>query len=140
MCTHPRLLLPIALFIGGMGLIGAAVASGEADVSLVVIFPVFSGAGGVFLLGVSLVVLSLLIGFAFMAMGQLEIAEYQRQVGGDVVRPDGPRGGEAKVGGVVLIGPVPIAFGSSMKTAIIMMVVGIALAIVALAVILAIFD
>lgn len=133
-------MLPIALFIGGMALIGASVASGEADISLVVIFPVFSGTGGVFLLGVSLVVLSLLIGFVFMAMGQMEAMEFQRQAGGDVARPGNYPKSETKVGGVVLIGPVPIAFGSSMKVAIVMMVVGIVLAIVALAVILAVFD
>ena len=140
MRTHARLLLPVALFMGGMALIGASVASGEAEMSLVVIFPVFSGSGGVFLLGVSLVVLSLLMGFAFMAMGQMETAGYQRQAGEDVMRPGGSHGRETKVGGVVLVGPVPIAFGSSMKVAIIMMAVGIVLAVVALAVILAVFD
>ena len=132
--------MPIVLFIGGMALIGVSVASGEAEISLVVIFPVFSGTGGVFLLGVSLVVLSLLMGFAFMAMGQMEMAEFQREARGDIARPGSSRPSETKVGGVVLIGPVPIAFGSSMKMAIIMMVIGVVLAIVALAIILAVFD
>ena len=140
MSTHPRLLLPIVLFIGGMGLIGASVASGEADISLVIIFPVFSGTGGLFLLGVSLVVLSLLMGFAFMAMGQMEMAGFQRETDGAVAGPGGPHRSKTKVGGVVLIGPVPIAFGSSMKMAITMMVIGVVLAIVALAIILAVFD
>jgi uncharacterized protein (TIGR00304 family) len=123
------------LFVGGMILIGAAVASGEAHLSLVVIFPIFSGTGGMFLLGVVFIILSLLLGFAFMTMGQLEMAEYQRTPANEAFNLRRSAGKGTKYGGVVLIGPFPIAFGSSMKIAIIMLLVGIVVAIVALAII-----
>jgi hypothetical protein len=38
--------IPIAMFTGGLVLIASAVATGEAEVSLFLIFPVFSGATG----------------------------------------------------------------------------------------------
>lgn len=95
------------------------------------IFPVFSGSSGLFLLGIVLIVFSFVVGFMFLMMGQVELAsaslrptEYDS--GRDRART------ESKYGGFVLIGPVPIAFGSDKKTALAMLVIGIVLAIVAL--------
>ena len=56
-----RMWVPVALFVAGACLIGEAVATGEAEVSLVVIFPVFTGSSAVFLLGTVLILLSCLL-------------------------------------------------------------------------------
>lgn len=127
---HFRQLIPVLLFMSGIACIAVAVATGEADVSLFVIFPVFSGTGGLFLLGAVLIILSFVAGFALLWMGQLELRELQSQI-------TGAREGmhsEKKVhyGGVVLLGPVPVAFGSNRDIAVVMLVVGIILAIVVL--------
>jgi uncharacterized protein (TIGR00304 family) len=135
-----RLWLPVVLFVGGIGMIVASVASGEADVSLVVVFPVVSGSGGLFLLGTVFVVVGMLLGVALMTMGQLEMAEYQRVISGGKREFERPTEKRTKYGGVVLVGPVPIAFGSDLRTAIIMLIAGIVIAIVALAIILSFVD
>ncbi len=137
---HPRLWIPILMFIAGLAMVGVSVASGEADLSLVVIFPVVSGTGGLFLLGTAFVVFAMLLGVAFMTMGQVELAQHQRTLLEDDAGRRPPRGDGAKYGGVVLIGPVPIAFGSDMRTAVIMLIAGVVIAIVALAVILTLLD
>lgn len=122
--------MPIALFVAGILCIAAAVLSGEAEVSLFLIFPVFSGSSGLFLLGIALIVFSFISGFLLLMMGQVELASetaYPEFAGGvsstEKARP--------RYGGVVLLGPVPIAFGSDKSIALAMLVVGIVLAIVA---------
>lgn len=128
---HMRMIVPIALFAGGAACIAAAVATGEADVSLFLIFPVFTGSSGLFLLGTAFIVFSLITGFLFMVMGQLELATPVQTTGRDNEGP-GPSPRDRRYGGVVLIGPVPIAFGSDSKIALAMLVIGIIVAIVAL--------
>ncbi|MDQ1371572.1 MAG: hypothetical protein QG582_486 [Candidatus Thermoplasmatota archaeon] len=130
-----RMIGPIALFVAGAVCVAASVLSGEADVSLFLIFPVFSGSGGLFLLGVVLIVFSFVIGLMALMMGQFELAgagTYPQQEGtAPVDKKD-----RTRYGGVVLIGPVPIAFGSDKAMALAMMVTGIVLAVVALALLL----
>ena len=130
------------LFFGGICLIAVSVATGEADLSLVVVFPVISGTGGVFLLGMLLTVAGLLLGFALMVMGKTEWADHQEPARTDESGPHQARGEkrEVRYGGVVLIGPIPVAFGSNMRMAMTMLVVGIIIAIVILALILFAFD
>jgi uncharacterized protein (TIGR00304 family) len=121
-----KMWLPIAMFLAGAFTIAYAVASGKADVSLVVIFPVFSGSSGIFLLGILLIVASFFVGFGLLAMAPAELEEgtasTMSQVSNQTKR-------ETKFGGVVLIGPIPIAFGSDKNLALAMLVVGIILAV-----------
>jgi uncharacterized protein (TIGR00304 family) len=128
-----RTWVPVATFLGGIACIAASVATGEAEVDLVVIFPVFSGSSGLFLLGIGLIILSFLVGFAMLAMTQAELAA-------NVVPPAMSQKPavekKTRYGGVVLIGPVPIAFGSDKRTAVIMLVLGIAMAIALISVLL----
>lgn len=134
--------LPGMLFLGGMCLIAASVVTGEADLSLVVIIPVISGTGGVFLLGMLLIVAGLVLGFVLVAMGQTEWTDHKElaRTGENGLHHARREKREVRYGGVVLIGPVPIAFGSNMRMAITMLVVGIIIAIVTLALILFAFD
>ena len=61
-CLHYRTMVPIGLFVAGVVCIAASVLTGEAEVSLFLIFPVFSGVSGLFLLGTLLIVLSFIAG------------------------------------------------------------------------------
>jgi uncharacterized protein (TIGR00304 family) len=123
------------LLIGGASMVAASVATGEADLALVVIFPVVSGSGGLFLLGVALIVSGLLLGFVLITMQQSETTGYRQKEGGS--SDTGPRPVETgtRYGGVVLLGPVPIAFGSDRSIAVAMLVLGIVVAVVSLALI-----
>lgn len=116
------------LFAAGLLVTAAAVITGDAELSLVVVFPLVSGSGGLFLVGVALIMISFLVGFALLARGQAELARDGPGMPGPA---SGGRGG-TKYGGVVLVGPVPIAFGSSMRLAIAMLVIGVILAAVVL--------
>lgn len=117
---NPRFLIPLSLFIAGAAAVVAAVAVGEAEVSLFLVFPVFSGSSGLFLLGVGLIVLGILAGFAMMFQGSLS-PEADVEADGET-RSDG-RVPEKKLrtGGVLLIGPIPIAYGSDARIAMIML-------------------
>jgi len=120
------------LFAGGVACMAAAVMTGEAEVSLVLIFPIFSGSSGLFVLGVMLILFSFVAGFVMLTSSQIALS---RPVLPQELRQESSEPPEVKkkFGGVVLIGPVPIAFGSDMKWALAMLVIGIVLAIVALA-------
>ena len=128
-----RMWLPVAVFFTGMASIAAAVATGEAKVDLVVIFPVFSGSSGLFLLGTVLIILSFLIGFAILAMAQAELAT-NMALPSMAQKPTVEK--KTQYGGVVLVGPFPIAFGSDRRIAVIMLVLGIAMAIALISVLL----
>ena len=132
---RPVVWLPVLVFAAGLACIAVAVAEGEAEVSLLLIFPVFSGSSALFMLGTLLIVLSFFVGFAMLAMGQKELGRFQRELGQPVEQRQPQK--ETKYGGVVLVGPVPIAFGSDRTTAVIMLIIGIVLAIVVLGLIVA---
>ncbi|MBN1677696.1 MAG: DUF131 domain-containing protein [Candidatus Thermoplasmatota archaeon] len=129
---RPRIWIPVAMFGAGLALIASEVARGEAEVSLLLVFPVFSGSSGFFLLGTLLIVLSFIAGFLMLLMGQLEL-----QASSAWPQMNAEPGAEARpakkdFGGVVMIGPLPIAFGSSRNMALFMLVLGIVVAIVLL--------
>ena len=124
------MLLPLGMFIGGVAAVVAAVASGEAEVSLLVIFPVFTGSSALFLLGITLIILSFFAGFGMLAMAPPDL---ERQGLGQPLKPiQQEPARDAKYGGVVLIGPIPIAFGSDKNTALAMLGIGVAIAVLLL--------
>ena len=128
-------MFPLALFASGLGLVIASVAAGEAELSLLVVFPIISGSGALFLLGAVLMIASFFIGFLSLATTE------QTQVPSEdgATGRGAPVSDRAKYGGVVLIGPVPIVFGSTPRLALAMLAVGIAMA-VALVCLLFLFD
>jgi len=96
-----------ALFVAGVALITLSVTQGGASVALIVIVPVVSGSSATFLVGVSLLVAGF-VGLLFAFSGGWEEEQ-------SASSPDAPRassGGSGGGGGFVLIGPVPIVFGS----------------------------
>jgi len=132
---RPIIWVPIAVFVSGIACIAAAAVGGEADVRLFLIFPVFSGSSRLFILGTLLIVLSFFVGFAIVAIGGTEADRSQP----GSVEPRSPATSQRRTtyGGVVLVGPIPIAFASSKNMAIFMLMIGIALAMVFLGALLA---
>ncbi len=136
--------LPIVLFAAGVALIVAAIAAGLAELSLFFVFPVVTGTTPVFFVGVLLIVLGFFLGFILMMMGRLEIDYHMEHEvhEGRVTYPVPPPGQEPKpevktqYGGVILVGPIPIAFGSNRNIAIFMLTAGVVLLIAFIAAIL----
>lgn len=128
MRLRPIIWVPIAVFVSGIACIAAAAVGGEADVRLFLIFPVFSGSSWLFILGTLLIVLSFFVGFAMIAIGGTEAD--RSQPGSVEPRPSATTQRKTTYGGMVLVGPIPIVFASSRNMAILMLIIGIALAIV----------
>ena len=100
------LLGAVAALAAGVALVALSVVEGGASVALFVFVPVVSGSSVTFLLGVALLVVGFLsLPFA-LAEGWDEAAPALPSSG------TAPSEGQGGVGGVVLIGPVPIVFGS----------------------------
>jgi uncharacterized membrane protein len=98
-------LVPVALLGAGVALVAGAVASGDATVSLVVVFPVVTGRSPEFLVGVVALVLGAASAFL---VGATPSPPGETDPGSD---PAGPSAAGESCG-ILLIGPVPIVFGS----------------------------
>jgi uncharacterized protein (TIGR00304 family) len=134
MCVEmrPKSFVPIGLLAAGLSLVVVSVVNGEADVSLVVIFPVISGSGFLFLIGVAMVVMGVLSGFMLIAATTHSTAPDPGDSSwGDA--GDGTSEKTSKYGGIVLIGPVPIVFGSNARIAYVMLAVAVGIVILVLA-------
>ncbi|HXQ48584.1 MAG TPA: DUF131 domain-containing protein [Thermoplasmata archaeon] len=99
--------VPVALLVGGGALVVDAVVRGAASVALVAIIPVVSGASIEFLAGVVL----LLAGFLTLPLAFLSVDEPLDPATSPEQRAHGMAPTE-EVGGLLLVGPVPIFFGS----------------------------
>ncbi len=98
----------LALFAGGIALVADAVRRGEASFGLVLIVPVVYGTSAELAGGIVLVVLGVLVA----SVGTVVRRAPTRPEGGDVADAEEARGG---VGGLILIGPVPIFFGAGRR-------------------------
>ncbi|MGA8275744.1 MAG: DUF131 domain-containing protein [Thermoplasmata archaeon] len=121
--------VPVVLLAAGMVLIVDAVVRGAASVALVAIIPVISGSSTEFLVGVVL----LLVGFLSVPLAFLSF-DQPPETGAALdprARGETPTG---EVGGLLLVGPVPIFFGSwksvSLRAKVAVAVVGAILLIV----------
>jgi uncharacterized membrane protein len=93
---RPASLVAPVLIAGGVAAVVTAIATGGAQAGIFVVFPVIFGSSALFLVGVLLLIAGIFVlPFAF---GASELAA------------DGP--GNVSSGGLVLIGPVPIFWGS----------------------------
>jgi len=97
----------VALFGAGVALVALSVAQGGASVALFVIIPVVSGSSATFLAGVGLILASF-VAFLFAFSGGWDEEPSSSATG--TASASAPSSGGA--GGFVLIGPVPIVFGS----------------------------
>lgn len=119
--------LALLALVGGFALLGYSAAIGEGRVALFLIFPFFTGSGIASFAGMVLVMLGLFLGFLSMAGFGLPGAE---SVSPPAVAPSTtPASPAKKFGGVVLLGPVPIVFGSDRRVTTAMLVLAIVLTI-----------
>jgi len=100
------LAVSLATLLAGAALIAFSVVTAGTAVELVVVFPVLSGSSVSFLVGVVLLIAGF-FSLPFGLAGEWEAADSLPPAAG-TVPPDRPSG----VGGFVLVGPVPIVFGS----------------------------
>ena len=100
------LLGALTALVAGVGLVALSVVEGGANVALVVIIPVLSGSSLTFLLGVMLLIAG------FLSLPFAIAAEWGEEPTSLPSSESAPTEGQGGVGGFVLVGPVPIVFGS----------------------------
>ena len=121
-------LIAAAAFAGGVALLAYSAATGEGQVALFLIFPVFTGTGLVPFAGMLLIMLGFFLGFVSLASRFMPASEDAVMPAASQSAPS-PASPSKKFGGVVFLGPVPIVFGSDRKISTAMLVLGIALTI-----------
>ena len=123
--------LGFALLAIGGGLIAASIATAEGQLILILFIPVFVGSGPLGLFGILAVFIGLFLAMA--SYGWSSATLRQEPEGMEPVAPPGPlptappRTATRKFGGVVMIGPIPIVFGSDERIAKWMIVLGFVL-------------
>lgn len=117
-------LIPLLVFLAGVGLIAFSVVKGDSGFALFLIFPVVYGGGLYMGLGVLFIFLSFLLLFI------LPMSEVDRGRKGEGVYRTKEKRTESKYGGVIFIGPIPIIFGKDKSMAKKMLYVGLAIAII----------
>lgn len=104
----------IGALVVGAFLIGGAIASGEAELALAVIFPVIYGGGPLLAAGIAALLAGFVLWFLGLAGGPAALPAVPAEL---PERPTVPAEARRRFGGVVFIGPVPIAFGSDQRAA-----------------------
>lgn len=129
---RPIRFLGPALFVAGIVVVVIAIARGEANLLIVLVFPVVQATGSLGALGVLLLVAGFVASFfALPFRGEPEV----------VVPPTGPSPPapppaatpSRRWGGVVFLGPIPIVFGSDARMTRTMLFLGIVLFVALLA-------
>ena len=110
------------LVLAGAALTVYGVATGEMQVALVIFVPVILGSSVLGVLAIGLIIAGIFAGIADLFLN----ADHEE------ARGDFTDGGHApgtakksEFGGVVLIGPIPVVFGSSKKAAMYAMLIGL---------------
>lgn len=116
-------LISLVMFAAAIALMVVSVASGEGQIGLFLIFPFITAWGPMAVAGSVLLFLAIVSFF----IGFLRSGEYAQQNAGGG-EPAGKT--EKKFGGVVMIGPIPIVFGSDRKIANWMLLAGVVLFVV----------
>jgi uncharacterized protein (TIGR00304 family) len=116
----------LVLLVAGIALLAASIATGEGQIGLFLIFPFVVAWGPIAVLGALLFMLAMVC--VFIGMWRQGDVFTEQTI--DKMRS--AQSPEKKFGGVIMIGPIPIAFGSDKKTANRMMWIGIAMFVVML--------
>ena len=118
-------LFSLMCLIIGIVFFAVGIFSGDVETGFVVVFPFIAGSGIYAFLGFIFVFISVLL-FMFGFTSTVESNDFQADYDG--YQPS--RKTSIKGGGVVLIGPIPIVFGSNWKIAVILMILAIIIIIV----------
>jgi uncharacterized protein (TIGR00304 family) len=122
-------LLSLGFFIAGIVLFTLGIVSGEVETGFVVIFPFLIGTGIYALVGFLLFFIAMLLFmFGFME-GAMEKTESMNKTLEPIkAKPTDLKEEKRtwiKGGGVILIGPIPIVFGSNWKIALILLLLAV---------------
>lgn len=117
----------ILLFLGAIALFSLSVATSESEVGIFVIFPFIIADGPIALVAALL----LIVGMAMIVIGFFSaISESQHEISRGSTYPTTEPKTEKRAGGVLLIGPIPIIFGSDSRMARSMLMLSIILVVV----------
>lgn len=118
-------LFSLICLIIGIVFFAVGVFSGDVETGFVVVFPFIAGSGIYALLGFVFVFVAILL-FMFGFTSTVESNDFKVDYDGY----QSSRKTSIKGGGVVLIGPIPIVFGSNWKIAVILMILSICIIII----------
>jgi uncharacterized protein (TIGR00304 family) len=117
-----KLLRFVALFmiVGGVMISVFSIALGEMRVALFLIFPMFYAEGAIPTIGIAMLFLGMVVLFIsfFIASTSGSEGAHARTTEPDQSSEEDGLSTKVKGGGVLLIGPIPIVFGSDWKMAI----------------------
>ena len=114
--------LSLICFIAAIICFSLGIYSGDVETGVVLVFPFLAGSGIFAFLGFIFIISAFLL---FM-YGYADKAEYQ-----DINGEPSKKKTSIKGGGVVLIGPIPIVFGSNWKIAAILMIIAVIIIVLA---------
>lgn len=122
--------ISLSMIVAGIFLVIYGIMKGEMQVALFLIFPVIYGTGIIGLIAVLMIFLGFFLVFLSFAIPSQRVEEPYGSI--EIERPQTEKKSQVKGGGVVLIGPIPIVFGSDAKMAIVVMVLAIVLILLAI--------
>ena len=116
---HPLRWAAIALFVLGVALLAVAIATGQATVYLVLVFPMVQATGGIAFAAIAAVFGAFLLLFASFALAPpgLTAAESPSTSPPPTESPAETPRRQTRAGGVIFLGPLPIVFGSDRQVA-----------------------
>jgi uncharacterized protein (TIGR00304 family) len=121
-------LASLLLFVVGASLLYHGMRVEGGSVYLVLVFPVFVLSGPISLLGALLVFLSIFLGFLSL-MSFLPQRVLEAPVLETPTSPQPPIKESRRWGGILLLGPIPVVFGSDVKITTAMLILGIVLTV-----------
>ncbi len=125
-------LLSILMFIVGAALLYQGIRMGQGEVYLVVVFPVFVLSGPVSLLGALLIFVSAFVAFLSLAgffSGRLGAALEGLERTPRSTEQLEPKVRKRRFGGFLLLGPIPVVFGSDVKITTAMLALAVVLTV-----------
>jgi len=116
--------LSLVCFILGIAFFVVGFLTGEAEGGIFIVFPFIVGSGFFPLLGFIFIFIAI---FSFMFRFTTSKEPDENQIKNEELQPK--KKTSVKGGGVVLIGPIPIVFGSNWKIVIVLMIIALILII-----------
>jgi uncharacterized protein (TIGR00304 family) len=112
-----RHLLPLVFFISGIVFFSLGILTKEMEIGVVLIFPFMVGSGIYALLGfISIFIATMLFMIGFLSKFSSDDLNVRKK---DIHQTN--KKTSVKGGGVILIGPIPIVFGTNWKIALMLM-------------------